>query len=103
MENLVKSLRYYMGMPLHVNIAIWQVFELVENRTAWWEIGLFWRVFHHRAASAKKNNNLSPDGFLSTPDYVYHDYEELRTQMAFYAHKYPDISRLYSIGKNTAD
>ena len=31
---------------LNVNTAIWQVFELVENRTAWWEIGLFWRVFH---------------------------------------------------------
>ena len=54
------------------------------------------------ATSAKKNNNLSPDGFLSTPDYVYHDYEELRTQMAFYAHKYPDISRLYSIGKSVS-
>ena len=85
---------------LNVNTVIWQVFELVENRTVWWEIGLFWRVFHHRAASAKKNNNLSPDGFLSTPDYVYHDYEDLRTQMAFYAHKYPDITRLYSIGKS---
>ena len=33
---------------LNVNTAIWQVFELVENQTAWWEIGLFWRVFHHR-------------------------------------------------------
>ena len=46
------------------------------------------------------NNVLSPDGFLTPPDYVYHDYEDLRTQMAFYAHKYPDITRLYSIGKS---
>ena len=36
---------------LHINTAIWQVFELVENRTVWWEIGLFWRNFHHREDS----------------------------------------------------
>ena len=40
---------------LNVNTAIWQVFELVENRTAWWEIGLFWRVFHHRVVEAAKD------------------------------------------------
>lgn len=44
--------------------------------------------------------SLGPDGFLTQPDYVYHHYEELRTQMAFYAHKYPNLTRLYSIGKS---
>ena len=33
---------------LNVNTAIWQVFDLVENQIACWEIGLFWRAFHHR-------------------------------------------------------
>ena len=40
---------------LNVNTVIWQVFELVGNRTVWWEIGLFWQVFHHCAASAIMN------------------------------------------------
>ena len=40
---------------LNVNTAIWQVFELVENRTVCWEIGLFWQVFHHCVASAIMN------------------------------------------------
>lgn len=43
---------------------------------------------------------LGPDGFLTQPDYVYHDYEELRNLMAFYAHKYPNLTRLYSIGQS---
>ena len=40
---------------LNVNTAIGQVFELVENRTALWEIGLSWRVFHHRVVEAAKD------------------------------------------------
>ena len=44
--------------------------------------------------------DLNADGFLTTPQYVYHHYEDLRTQMAFFAHKYPNLSRLYSIGKS---
>ena len=47
-----------------------------------------------------KKIGLDADGFLTTPQYVYHHYEDLRTQMAFFAHKYPNLSRLYSIGKS---
>lgn len=47
--------------------------------------------------------SLGSDGFLTPPDYVYHDYEELRSLMAFYAHKYPNLTRLYSIGKSVED
>ena len=43
---------------------------------------------------------LNADGFLSEPEYLYHHYEDLRTRMAFFAHKYPNLSRLYSIGKS---
>ena len=43
LENLVKSLRYYMKTLLFDKF-----FELIENRTFWWEIGLFWRNFYHR-------------------------------------------------------
>ena len=43
---------------------------------------------------------LNSDGFLAEPKYTYHHYDDLRTQMAFFAHKYPHLSRLYSIGKS---
>ena len=61
------------------------------------------------AASLSISDNDSPattqslddtEGFLSPPDYVYHAYEDLRTFMAFYAHKYSNITRLYSIGES---
>ena len=44
------------GQGINVNTAIWQVFELVENRTVWWEIGLFWRNFHHRVDADRDSN-----------------------------------------------
>ena len=48
----------------------------------------------------KTNSDLRPDGFLTEPKYVYHKYDDLRTTMAFYAHKYPNLTRMYSIGKS---
>ena len=44
--------------------------------------------------------SLRPDGFLTEPKYMYHHYDDLRTTLAFYAHKYPNLTRLYSIGKS---
>ena len=49
------------------NTAIWQVFELVENRTAWSEIRLSWRIFHHRVLADKTfcgNDDMEETGVL---------------------------------------
>lgn len=43
------------------------------------------------------------NGFLRQPTFKYHHYEDLKSFMAFYAHKYPNITRLYSIGKSLQD
>ena len=43
---------------------------------------------------------LRPDGFLRKPEFQYHHYEDLKSFMSFYHRKYPDISRLHSIGKS---
>ena len=43
---------------------------------------------------------LSPDGFLSPPEFVYHHYPDLVRYLAFYAHKYKSITRIYTIGKS---
>ena len=51
-------------------------------------------------AKDKAKSDLRPDGFLTEPKYVYHKYDDLRTTMAFYAHKYPNLTRMYSIGKS---
>ena len=47
-----------------------------------------------------KTIELNGEGFLTSPQYVYHHYEDLQTQMAYFAHKYSNFSRLYSIGKS---
>jgi len=41
---------------------------------------------------------LLPSGFLTEPDFVYHDHESLHNYLSFFAHAYPNITRLYSIG-----
>ena len=46
---------------------------------------------------------LRPDGFLRKPEFNYHDYEDVRAFMNFYARQYPNISRIYSIGKSVQD
>ena len=51
-------------------------------------------------ASKTSQPSLRPDGFLTEPKYMYHHYDDLRTTLAFYAHKYPNLTRLYSIGKS---
>merc|ERR1719402_371188 len=43
---------------------------------------------------------LSPDGFLNPPEFSYHHYPDLVRYLAFYAHKYKDITRLYTIGQS---
>ncbi len=40
------------------------------------------------------------DGFVRDPSFNYHHYDDLKTFLAFYAHTYPNITRLYSIGKS---
>ena len=52
---------------LNVNTDIWQDFELVENRTVWWEIGLFWRNFHHRGPSGRSVSLATPTTAAATP------------------------------------
>ena len=41
---------------------------------------------------------LSEEGFLSPPEFTYHHTKELEQHLAFYAHHYKNITRLYSIG-----
>lgn len=43
---------------------------------------------------------LSPGGFLTEPEFEYHHYEDLLPYLAYYAHKYKNITRLYSIGQS---
>ena len=46
------------------------------------------------------SSTLRPDGFLKDPEFEYHHFEELRSFLYFYARLYPNISRVYSIGKS---
>ena len=50
--------------------------------------------------SEKTQMTLSPDGFLNPPEFSYHHYPDLVRYLAFYAHKYKDITRLYTIGQS---
>ena len=46
------------------------------------------------------SSTLSPAGFLLPPEYVYHHYDDLQTYLAYYAHHYSNIARVYSIGQS---
>ena len=50
--------------------------------------------------SGRPELTLSPDGFLSPPEFAYHHYPDLVRYLAFYAHKYKDITRIYTIGQS---
>jgi carboxypeptidase D len=43
------------------------------------------------------------DGFVRDPGFKYHHYDDMKTFLAFYAHTYPNLTRLYSIGKSVND
>ena len=43
------------------------------------------------------------DGFIRDPGFKYHRYDDMKTFLAFYAHTYPNLTRLYSIGKTVND
>lgn len=44
------------------------------------------------------NPTLSPEGFLTEPVFEYHRYDDIYPYLAYYAHRYKNITRLYSIG-----
>ena len=46
------------------------------------------------------SSTLSPAGFLSPPEFDYHHYDDLQTYLAYYAHHYSHIARLYTIGQS---
>jgi carboxypeptidase D len=46
---------------------------------------------------------LLASGFLTEPDFVYHDHESLHNYLSFFAHAYPNITRLYSIGASVEE
>ena len=50
--------------------------------------------------SKRPEVTLSPEGFLSPPEFAYHHYPDLVRYLAFYAHKYKHIARLYTIGQS---
>jgi len=43
---------------------------------------------------------LRSDGFLREPEMKYHHFQDLQRFLAFYAYKYPNITKLYSIGES---
>jgi len=45
-------------------------------------------------------STLSPSGFLTPPEFVYHHYDDLVAFLAFYGHHYPNITRVYTIGQS---
>ncbi len=51
-----------------------------------------------------KNNvdtsTLSPEGFIRTPEYGYHHYDDLRGFLEFWSRLFPNITRLYSVGES---
>ena len=50
--------------------------------------------------SSNVDSNHRGDGFIRPPTFNYHHYDDLKAFMAFYAHTYPNITRLYSVGKS---
>ena len=44
--------------------------------------------------------SLSPEGFLSPPEFQYHHYPDLVSYLAYYGHHYKNITRLYTIGQS---
>jgi carboxypeptidase D len=50
--------------------------------------------------SVVDSNHRVDDGFVRLPTFNYHHYDDLKAFMAFYAHTYPNITRLYSVGKS---
>ena len=46
------------------------------------------------------SSTLSSDGFLTPPEFQYHHYHDLVSFLAYYAHHYKNITRLYSIGQS---
>jgi len=51
------------------------------------------------SSSDKEGVTLSPEGFRSPPEFVYHHYDELVSYLAFYGHHFPNITRVYTIGQ----
>jgi len=50
--------------------------------------------------SFQEGSTLSPSGFLTPPEFVYHHYDDLVALMAFYGHHFPNITRVYTIGQS---
>jgi len=52
------------------------------------------------ATGSSSKETLSPEGFLSPPEFEYHHYNELVAYLAFYGHHFPNITRVYTIGQS---
>ena len=50
--------------------------------------------------SPSSTSTLSPAGFLLPPEFVYHHYDDLQSYLAYYAHHYSSIARVYTIGQS---
>ena len=46
---------------------------------------------------------LSPEGFLTPPEFDYHHYDDLETYLVYFGHHYKNISRVYSIGQSVQE
>jgi carboxypeptidase D len=56
-------------------------------------------IGNNKSASPTSTRRLD-NGFLRPPSYQYRNYEDMKAFLAFYAHNYPNLTRLYSIGKS---
>jgi len=57
------------------------------------------KAYTYQSTDVSKNElSLNKDGFITSPEFVYHHYEDMVSYLSFFSHKYPNITRLYSIG-----
>jgi carboxypeptidase D len=52
------------------------------------------------ATKGASGQSLTPDGFVTPAEFEYHNYDDLRAFMHFYARKFPALTRIYSIGQS---
>ena len=54
-------------------------------------------------SKGQEDVTLSPGGFLTPPDFVYHHYSDLVAFLAFYGHLFPNITRVYTIRQSVEE
>ena len=58
---------------------------------------------HVQTSLGQEEVTLSPGGFLTSPEFVYHHYSDLVAFLAFYGHLFPNITRVYTIRQSVEE